>query len=54
MATSSQTHIHDNHSHMSLLNIYCIGFKREMSSSNLMNVLQSTGYLLTLEVQNNM
>ena len=54
MANSSQTHQYDNHSHMPQLNIYCIGCKQEISFSNLTNVIGSTEYLLTLEVQNNM
>ena len=53
MATSFQIHRHDNHSHMPQLNVYCINCKREMSSSHLTNVLGSAGYLMTLEVQNN-
>ena len=53
METYSQTNRHDNHSHMPQLNIYCIDCKQEMSSSHLANVLRSNGYLMTLEVQNN-
>ena len=54
MTNSLQIHRHDNHSHMPQLNIYCIDCKQEISYSHLTNVLQSTGYLLTLAVQNNM
>ena len=54
MAIFFQTHWHDNHIHMPQFNVDCIDCKQEMSSSHLTNVLGSAGYLLTLELQNDM